>query len=265
MTYGSVALRLVLFSLTTALSTQLSACGCSGLGSSGPTGAAGAAGSAQLDRNAQGVIVVLGSSTSAGVGPSEAENAWVERYRAYLEREFPKLELTNLAVGGYTTYHIQPSDYSPGGNLPAPDKKRNITMALSLQPHAIIINMPSNDANANYSTADQMANFDRITELARQRGVPCWVTTTQPRNFQDDSPAVRQAKHDSLITVRDAIKQKYGDRSIDFWTKFAEADGNIKARYGHPDGTHMNDAAHALLVQETIKAKIPEAVIGSKL
>jgi hypothetical protein len=34
--------------------------------------------------------------------------------------------------------------------------------------------------------------------------------------------------------------------------------------YDAGDGTHMNDDAHALLVQRVIKAKIPEAVIAAK-
>lgn len=264
--------RLALLPLASALLTQLTACGCSKPRPSPDSGEAsppatgkniGSAGGARLDHNARGEIVVLGSSTSAGTGPSKPENAWVERYRAYLKAEFPKFQLTNLAVGGYTTYHVQPSDYAPGGNLPRPDKSRNITMALALKPNAIIINLPSNDANADYSAEAQMANFERITALARQSGVPCWVTTTQPRNFEHDSAAVRLSKRSLLLTVRDAIKQKYGEHTLDFWTQFAEADGSIKAMYGNPDGVHLNDAAHALLVQAAIKAKIPEAVIGS--
>src|SRR6188768_3368610 len=146
--------RLALLSLATALLSQLTASGCRA-----PSGVPGP------------VIVVLGSSTSAGAGPSKPENAWVERYRAYLKTKFPNFQLTNLAVGGYTTYQIQPSDYAPGGNLPGPDSDHNITMALSLKPNAIIINMPSNDTNANYPAATQMANFERVTALARQSGV----------------------------------------------------------------------------------------------
>lgn len=227
-------------------------------------GTNGSAGTAPIDNEAQGVIVVLGSSTAAGTGPKLPANAWVERYRAYLKAHFPKFTLTNLAVGGYTTYQMQPSDYAPPGNLPKPDKNHNITAALALRPNAIIINMPSNDTNANYPAADQLANFDRVTTLAAQSGASCWVTTSQPRNFTGDSDAVQQTKHGLLMTVRDAIEQKYGDHTLDFWTKFADPQGNIKDMYGAGDGTHMNDDAHALLVQAVIKAKIPEAVLAKK-
>ena len=44
----------------------------------------------------------------------------------------------------------------------------------------------------------------------------------------------------------------------------AETGGKLKAMWAAGDGTHMNDAAHALLVQEVIDAKIPEAILTSK-
>ena len=219
---------------------------------------------ATVDHDAPGVIVVIGSSTAAGTGPKLPENTWVERYRAYLKVQFPKFTLTNLAVGGYTTYQMQPSDYAPAGNLPKPDKNHNITAALARAPNAIIINMPTNDSNASYPAADQMANFERVTALATQNHAACWVTTSQPRNFTGDSDAVKQTKHALLLTVRDAITQKYGDHTLDFWNPFADANGNIKDQYGAGDGTHMNDDAHAVLVQKVIDAKIPEAVLTAK-
>jgi lysophospholipase L1-like esterase len=170
-----------------------------------------------------------------------------------------------LAVGGYTTYQIQPSDFVPPPGRPQPDKAHNITRALKLKPDALIINMPTNDTNANYSAADQLANFDRVTRLAKQGGVACWVTTTQPRNFVGDPPATRQTKWAALISTKGSLMDKYGDRTLDFWTQFAETGGKLKAMWDAGDGTHMNDAAHALLVQEVIDAKIPQAILASKL
>jgi lysophospholipase L1-like esterase len=200
-----------------------------------------------------GVIVVLGSSTAAGTGPSRRENAWVWLYTAYLKRHFPKFALTNLAVGGFTTYQMQPSDYVPPTNRPAPDPEHNVTRALSLHPDAIIINMPSNDQAGGYSLAEQLANYDRVTELAIQGGALVWVTTSQPRDFAD--PVDRAG----LLATRHALKDKYGDHALDFRTAFADPEGKIKAAYNAGDGVHLNDAAHALLAQQVIEAKIPHA------
>ena len=233
-------------------------------GAGAGAGGGGGGGSAPLNHDAPAVIVVLGSSTAAGTGPKDPKNAWVERYRAYLTTNFPKFELTNLAVGGYSTYHVQPTDYVPPAGPAKPDIARNISKALSLKPDAIIINMPTNDTEYGYSLAVQMANFDRVTTLAAQNGVPCWVTTSQPRDFGGQGRDIIQAKHLVLFAVRDAIKQKYADRSLDFWTGFADADGNIEETWSAGDGTHMNDDAHAQLVKVVIDAKIPDAILGKR-
>ena len=200
---------------------------------------------------------MLGSSTAAGTGPSRPENAWVWLYTAYLKRQFPKFALTNLAVGGYTTYQMQPSDYAPPVNRPAPDPEHNVTKALSLHPDAIIINMPTNDQASGYSLTEQLANYDRVTRLATELGALVWVTTSQPRDFAS------VADRAGLVAAKNALKQRYGSHALDFRTQFADGDGKIKDMYNAGDGVHMNDAAHALLAQQVINAKIPEATIAA--
>jgi lysophospholipase L1-like esterase len=233
-------------------------------GSGTAGGSSGGGGAAAIDHNAVGAIVVLGSSTAAGTGPTDPKNAWVERYRAYLMTEFPKFVLTNLAVGGYATADIQPSDYQNPGKA-----GHNITAALNLKPDAIIINMPTNDTEYGVSANAQMVNFARVTDLATKSGVPCWVTTSQPRDFKGESAQDVTTKHQTLMAVRDAITAKYTDHSLDFWTPFANADGSIKTEFertdlAQPDGIHMNDAAHAIMAMTVIAAKIPEAIITKR-
>ncbi len=217
-------------------------------------GVAGAAVARNVDSR-PGSIVVLGSSTSAGTGPKDPNNAWVPRYRNYLAAEFPQFKLTNLAVGGQTTYHIQPTGFVQPQGRPAPVTDKNITAALALHPGAIIVNMPSNDAASNIPLSEQVANYDRVAKLARDARVLLWVTTSQPRNFDND------AQHALLTQARDAINTKFAPRALNFWTTFADASGNIKAEYNSGDGTHMNDAAHALLQAIVVAAKVPDAVL----
>ena len=204
------------------------------------------------------MIVVLGSSTAAGTGPTRPENAWVERYRSYLRQAFPKFQLINLAVGGYTTYEIQPADYAPPRDRPRPDGNHDITKALAENADAIIINLPSNDQASSFSLAEQLANYDRVVELGARRGVSFWVTTPQPRNFSG------AAQRHELFLARDAIQQKFGDHTLDFWHPFAEKDGAIKRSFDSGDGTHLNDDAHALLARQLIQAKIPEAILRAR-
>ena len=56
-------------------------------------------------------LVVLGSSTAAGVGASSVDSGWVKRYRNYLFEKNTTINVINLAVGGYTTYDIMPNRF----------------------------------------------------------------------------------------------------------------------------------------------------------
>jgi lysophospholipase L1-like esterase len=205
----------------------------------------------------RGLIVVLGSSTAAGIGPKDPKNAWVLRYQAHLAAQFPNVTLVNLAVGGQTTFEVQPSGHVPPPNRPAPVEGKNITAALRLNPRAIIVNLPSNDQANNYPLAEQLENYDRLATAARNANVLLWVSTSQPRNFNES------AQVEDLMQMRDAITKKFAPRALDFWTPFAAANGFIKASYNAGDGTHLNDDAHATLAEIVKAAQIPENLAQS--
>lgn len=204
------------------------------------------------DPNVRGLIVVLGSSTAAGIGPKDPDNSWVARYQAHLAARFPMVTLVNLAVGGLTTFEVQPTGYVPPANRPAPMEGKNITAALRLNPRAIIVNLPSNDQANKYPLAEQIENYDRLASLARDARAALWVSSSQPRNFGDPAQIAE------LLKTRDAIAKKFAPRTLDFWTPFASSNGFIKANYNAGDGTHLNDAAHAILAEVVESARIPE-------
>jgi lysophospholipase L1-like esterase len=206
----------------------------------------------EADPTVRGSIVVLGSSTAAGIGPKDPKSAWVARYQAHLASRFPNVTLVNLAVGGQTTFEIQPSGYVPPANRPAPVEGKNITAALRLNPRAIIVNLPSNDQANNYPLTEQLENYDRVAALARGAHVALWISTPQPRNFSES------AQVEGLMHLRNALQKKYAPRALDFWSPFASGNGFIKANYNAGDGTHLNDAAHAVLAGIVESAKIPE-------
>ncbi len=195
------------------------------------------------------VIVVLGSSTAAGTGPSSPDSAWVRRYTKYILSLDNTAKVINLAVGGFTTYDVMPTGYIPPAGRPTPKPNNNITHALTFKPNAIIINLPSNDATNGYSIAEQLANYDTVLARARSKNVPVWVTTTQPRNL---SAAQRQ----NLMTMRDSTFTRFGSKAIDFWNGLANPDGTIQSQYNSGDGIHLNNAAHRLLFQRVGGANI---------
>lgn len=192
-------------------------------------------------------IVVLGSSTAAGTGPSAQDSAWVWRYRTYLTQKDTDFNVINLAVGGYTTSSI----------LPTNNPQNNITKALSYNPEAIIINMPSNDAAGNVAVSTQMANYTTIADLAANANVPLYVTTTQPRNFNGD-----QAKIQIQVDMVAATQNKFGNKTIDFWTGFPDETNQMKAIYNSGDGVHMNNLAHRILFERVVAMNIDQAIIS---
>ena len=189
-------------------------------------------------------IVVLGSSTAAGTGPTHPDSAWVNRFRAYVQTIWQGSDVINLAVGGYSTYHIMPDNFLPPPSRPKPNPEHNITKALSYNPTAIIINLPSNDADYGYSVSEQLENYDTIKSLTLSHGIPLWVATTQPRNLP-------LAGRQNLIEMRDSTFAQF-ENPINFWTGLAEEDGNIKPQYNSGDGVHLNDAAHRILFERAV-------------
>lgn len=202
-------------------------------------------------------VVILGSSTAAGTGPREIANAWVNRYLAYAESLDADNRVINLAKGGYTTYHLMPRDHLSPEGRPQPDPCRCITMALHLDPDAIVINLPSNDAAYGYSVEEQLANYDSILVLADRRDIPVWITTTQPRNLTVEGRA-------NLMAVRDSTYARFGERAIDFWTGLAMEDGSIDPAYDSGDGVHLNDPAHRILFQRVVQAGLFKRGTGDR-
>ncbi|WP_420456684.1 glucoamylase family protein [Rubrivirga sp.] len=192
------------------------------------------------------LVVVLGSSTAEGYGPSASDSTWVNRLRHHLEGVDPTLDVLNLARGGYTTYHVLPvGDDVPDDLGGAPDPDRNIEAALAQDPVAIVVGLTSNDAARGYSNEEQQANFERIAGLAEAAGVPFYVTTTAPRNL-DDAGRARQA------AVRAWLLTRFGDRAVDVWDGIALPDGTLDPRYDMGDGIHQNDAGHRLIFERVL-------------
>ncbi|HOT96540.1 MAG TPA: SGNH/GDSL hydrolase family protein [bacterium] len=200
------------------------------------------------------VVVVLGSSTAAGVGAVPADSAWVNRYRSYLQYYTPDLDVINLAVGGITTYQIMPDGFVPPSRRFTPLEYHNITQAVRLHPKAIIINLPSNDAANYFSIAEQIANFDTLAGYASRYQIPFWFSTTQPRNFRDPR------QRDALKVMRDSILSRYSNgiwtHALDFWSGLADSTGNILPAYDCGDHIHLNNAGHHLLFERVVHAHV---------
>ncbi|WP_375579328.1 GDSL-type esterase/lipase family protein [Marivirga tractuosa] len=194
-------------------------------------------------------IVVLGSSTAEGYGV-DPDSAWVGRLDHWLgENSTTTYSLTNLAVGGFTTYHIRP-DGSDNGSNPSVDTDHNITKALSLNPDYLIINLPSNNANLEIPAETTMAHYREIKALANQAGIKTFVITPQPRNFGPSSN-----KRVVLLEELDSVRAGFTTYVVDVFDSLADDNGMIESTLDAGDGVHLNDNGHAYIFSE-VKTKL---------
>lgn len=203
-------------------------------------------------------IVVLGSSTAAGTGPSVLDSAWVWRYRDELFQNDTRFSVTNLARGGYSTFNILPDGtVIPPTISQVIDSQRNISKALSLNPDAVIINLPSNDAANAYPVELQLENYEKILDEVKAIELPYWICTPQPRNFSEDKISIQKEMRDSTIQI-------FGEFAIDFWTDIATETGTVNPIYNSGDGVHLNDAGHAILLGRVLEKEIDKFLLGTK-
>ncbi len=199
-------------------------------------------------------VVILGSSTAFGTGASPMDSSWTNKFETYVQQQNAQVTVTNLALGGYNSYHVNPTGFVPGANKPAPDTARNITAALALNPDAIIINLPSNDAAAAFTLQESQANFNRVVAEAEAQNVPVWVTTSQPRS------GLSAGATNNLILLKDWVLQRFGSKAIDFWTDIANADGSVNLYYSAGDGVHINNFGHHTVFARVLQEKIWDSI-----
>lgn len=188
-------------------------------------------------------IIVLGSSTAAGAGASHGDSAWVRKYRAALQNINQNNQVINLGVGGFTTYKIMPDSFVNPINRPAIDTTKNITRALSYNPDAIIVNLPSNDRQ--WPMQEQLANFDSLYNHSWNNGVPLYVCTTQPISGAGAYQAA----------VKDSIIAKFSPYVLDFFTPLADTNNLILPQYA-ADAVHLNNAGHNILFNQAFNEDI---------
>ena len=200
-------------------------------------------------------IVVLGSSTAFGTGAVPIDSSFINKYKTYVGTKHAQNIIFNLATLGLTTYHVlRPTGYVPPPNRPFPvDVDRNITKALTLNPDAIFINLPSNDVALGIPQQESKDNYEATMVLANAANIPVWVTTTQPRNSLSPQERIFQ------MEFRDWTFQRFGTKAIDFWTDIANPDGTISPLYNF-DGVHVNNLGHTVFYERTLNERILDSL-----
>lgn len=187
-------------------------------------------------------VVVLGSSTAAGTGASSPAKSWVGLLTTWLTTATTRSRVFNLSKSGLTTEPFRPQDATPNS-----DPNKNITRVLEINPDVIIINLPTNNVAADIPITTTISHYAEMFAAADKAGIPVFVMTSQPRNFED--AARRMQLQDEAI----AIRTRFGARVIDTYNELADFNNGlrIKSKYDSGDGTHVNDAGHAYLFETT--------------
>ncbi len=187
-------------------------------------------------------IVIMGSSTAAGMGATPVDSSWVNRLKQATKENKRILTYYNLGIVGLTTYQGIPKGYTKEGR-PATDTNHNVTAALSFRPSLVIMSYPTNDVANDYSDDEIMDNYALITHLLDSAKVKYIIFGTQPRNFKDEAHRTR------LKTLNEKMKLAYGAHMANVYDTLAAADGTIKASVSYSDGIHLNNTGHNILYQ----------------
>lgn len=199
-------------------------------------------------------IVIIGSSTAAGIGATPSDSAWVNRLRLATLNNKKTLYYINLAVAGYTTYQGMPTGFVKS-DRPAADTAKNITKALSYHPSLVVITYATNDVANNYTDDEIMNNYKEMVRLLDSAKVNYIVFGTQPRNFAETTQRER------LKTLNDKITTTYAGHLNDNFNTFATAELNIKTELSFGDGIHLNNAGHYIIVQSVLANSVFQKII----
>lgn len=208
-------------------------------------------------------IAVIGSSTAYGhfimngVALYPRDSAWPYKLKRHFMQAGIIDTLYNLSASGNGPYHGMPSSYTPPPGRSQPYYPFNVTRALQYNPlpSVLIISYPSNQYD--YLSKIEIINcLQLIKDSANIAGIPCYITTSQPRDNFSASERVK------LKQIRDTIMEVFGPWAIDFFTDLARPDDyKIKTEYALGDGVHLNEAGHEVLYQKVLQRNIFPATV----
>ncbi len=201
-------------------------------------------------QNQKKIIVVLGSSTAEGVGVTNPDSAYVRIVQAYYQNLGLIDTIYDLALSGFTTYYAMPSSYVHPPDRPEHSFGYNVTAAMALNPDVVLVNFPTNDIVDGYSLTEYLSNLHVIYDSVIAAGKVCYVTTTQPLDYEPvDTLEILRAGRDSILA-------EFGAYSIDFYDPLVASDSLTINPLYYLDGTHVNSAGHRVLAQTVIDANI---------
>lgn len=190
-------------------------------------------------------IVAIGSSTLAGSGASSDSTSLVGRTQQWLTSNTNNGIIIPLSLSGASSELFMPEGYS---NI---NPVLNVDAAISTKPSCALISLPSNDIVNGLTPSQFVNNLLVIYNHFRNYGIPCFVTTTQPRSDASSGQQTNLASSASLI--RSSFPSEF---VIDVFDLLRDTGAGtaavLNASYDSGDGIHLNDAGHLILSNEFI-------------
>jgi acyl-CoA thioesterase-1 len=175
-------------------------------------------------------LVILGSSTAAGIGASSAETSWGGLFKkwAKVNRD---LDVINLASPGALTQEA------------ACTTRYSMTQkAFDLGAQYIIVSYPSNDTVAGVAPDQTIENIRSILQCASARGVKVILLSTLPRS------GLTSQQRKSIVQIDDTLKAEVGGCFIDLKSQLSDPSGlNPRLNFSAGDGIHVNNNGHATI------------------
>lgn len=215
---------------------------------------------------AQKRIAVMGSSTVFGYFPPSSgytkDSAWVYKIKKYYKDLGVIDTLYNLGQLSTDCFEGMPSSYVPpaGFGYRMPNPNVNITRALNMvpKPDVIIVSYPSNSYDW-ISVEQVIICLQIIKDSANAKNIPCYITTTQPRNNFNAGERLK------LKTLRNMIMAQFGQFAIDFYTDIVEEPTlQIKPIYNVGDGIHLTPSGHTILKDKVLEKNMLSAPLPLK-
>ena len=187
-------------------------------------------------------LAVLGSSTAAGTGASQASRSWVGLLQAWLAKTKGG-NIINLAAPGVLSTSALCTQQVNSNISELISPTRNVDRALKLGAKHLILSFPSNDTTHGMSAEQTISNFLDMRLCAQSNDkVHIAVMSSLPRN------GLTKQQNAAIAQIDAAMLKEFGGCYINVRSALADTDHeSIRHDVSAGDGVHFNNAGHAII------------------
>ncbi|MEN9982778.1 MAG: hypothetical protein RI918_747 [Pseudomonadota bacterium] len=187
-------------------------------------------------------LAILGSSTAAGTGASQAGNSWVGLLQTWLMRTKDE-KIINLATPGILSSSALCTQAASSNLMELISPTRNIDKALKLGANHLILAFPSNDTTNGMPAEQTINNFLDMRQCAQSNDkVRVAVMSSLPRS------GLSKKQNATIAQIDAALQKEFGHCFISVRSALADSSNeNPRRDLSAGDGVHFNDAGHAVI------------------